>query len=532
MNRSSFVKQAAILAAATLFARFIGFLYRLPLTELIGDEGNALYGVGFQFYLFLLVLSSAGLPAAISKMVAERISRKQYRNAHAVFKAALMVAVCFGLTGSLLLWIMAGQLAVWFGFPGSVYAIRAVSPAVLLVAIMAVFRGYFQGMNNAVPTALSQVIEQFFNALFKIWLAFIFIEQVEWAAAGATAGTWIGALAGLLTILGIYKLLSPKLKRRIRRDPIRETERPEALIKELLRTAFPIILGTAIISIANFIDISMVSHRMAASGAFTQGEIDALFGQLNGKFVVLTTLPVSISAALSIAVLPSIAGSMAALDHNAVIKKISSALRLSMLISIPAAVGMGVMAAPILMLLFPNHPEGAILLQVGSVSVIFLSLVQVATGALQGIGKIMVPVIGAAAVVLVKIPLNYFLIVQPEINVVGAVISTCAGYFLASIINLGALKKFTEIRIDWMEILVKPLGAAAMMGLTCFVSYYVLMIATFGHNGIAAVLSILIGVAVYFVMLVMLGGLYKEDMARLPVLRKLQKLQVKTDSFG
>jgi len=438
----------------------------------------------------------------------------------------MMVAVAFGSIGTLLLWIMARHLAVWFGFPESVYAIRAVAPAVLLVAIMAVFRGYFQGMNNAVPTALSQVIEQFFNAVFKIWLAFVFIERLEWAAAGATAGTWIGAAIGLLTLLGIYKLLSPKRKARIRRDPHREIERPEALIKELLRTAFPIILGTAILSIANIIDLAMVSHRMTASGAFTQGEITALYGQLTNKFVVLTTLPVAVSTALAIAVLPSIAGSMAIGDHKSVVKKIGNALRLSSLIAIPAAVGLGVMAEPILMLLFPSHPEGAILLQVGSVSIIFLSLVQVATGTLQGIGKIMVPVIGAAAVALTKIPLNYFLIVQPEINVIGAVISTCVGYLIAAIINLGALKKFAAIKMDWLEIFVKPLGAAAMMGLTCYVSYYVLMIVTFGHNGIATLLSIGVGVAVYFMMLVILGGLYKEDMARLPILKRLQMLQI------
>ena len=510
------------MAAATLLARFIGFLYRVPLTDLIGDEGNALYGVGFQFYLFLLVLSSAGLPNAISKMVSERIARKQYRNAHEVFKMAMVVAVFFGFIGSLLLWIMAGHLARWFGYPDSVYAIRAVSPAVLIVAIMAVFRGYFQGMGNAVPTAMSQVIEQSFNAVFKVWLAFIFVSQIEIAAAGATAGTGIGALAGLLTLLGIYKLLSAKIRGRVRRDPGRKIEKPKALIKELLRTAFPIILGTAIYSIANFIDMAMASHRMGASGAFTQAEIDALYGQLTGKFVVLTTLPVSISTALSIAVLPSIAGSKVARDHGAITQKISKALRLSTLISIPAAMGIGVMAEPILMLLFPNHPEGAILLQVGAVSIVFLSLVQVATGTLQGIGKIMIPVIGAGVGALTKIPLNYVLIARPEINVIGAVISTCVCYFIAATINLSAVKKYTGIRIDWIGVFVKPLGAAVMMGLTCYVSYFVLMAVTLGHNGVSTLFSIGLGAVVYFMMLVVLGGLYEEDMARLPILRRFQ----------
>ena len=515
-NASGFAKQAAILAAATLVARFLGFLYRLPLTYLIEDRGNALYGVGFQFYLFLLVLSSAGIPNAVSKMVSERLARAEYRSAHAVFRAAMVVAVVFGVAGSVLLWVMAGYFAVWFGFPESVYAIRAVAPAVLLVAIMAVFRGYFQGMNNSVPTAISQVVEQFFNVVFKIWLAFIFIDNIEWAAAGATAGTGIGAFLGLLTLLGIYKLVSPKIQSRMRHDVSGKVERPRTLIKEVIRTAFPIILGAAIYSIANFIDMAMVSHRMRASGAFTQMEIDALYGQLTGKFVVLTTLPISISTALAIAVLPSIAGSTATKDFKAVADKIGKALRLSTLISIPAAVGIGVMAEPILMLLFPSNPEGAALLQAGAVSVIFLSLVQVATGALQGIGKIMVPVIAAATGALVKIPLNYVLIAQPEINVIGAVISTCICYFLAAIINMAALKKFTGIKIDWLGIFVKPLTAAVLMGIACFISYYVLIMLTAVHNAAATLFAVGLGMAVYFIMLLLLGGIHDEDIGRMP----------------
>ena len=504
------------MAAATLFARFLGFLYRLPLTHLIGDEGNALYAVGFQFYLFLLVLSSAGIPNAVSKMVSERFARGEYRNAHNVFYAAMIVAVTFGLIGSLMLWFMADYFAVWFGYPGSRYAIRAIAPAVVIVAVMAVFRGYFQGMHNSVPTAISQVVEQFFNAIFKVWLAFIFISQIEHAAAGAAAGTGIGAVLGLFVILVIYKLLSPKIKTRLSHDRTSGTERRGRIIKEIIFTAFPIILGTAIYSIANFIDLAMVSHRMAASGAFTQEDIDVLYGQLTGKFVVLTTLPVSVSTALSIAVLPSIAGSTVIRDRSAVIEKITKAMRLSALVSIPSAVGLGVLATPILLLLFPHHPYGAVLLQVGAVSVIFLSMVQVTTGALQGIGKIMIPIIAAAAGALVKIPLNYMLISVPEINVLGAVISTIACYFVATVVNMSVLKVYTGIKIDWPGIFIKPLAAALTMGLACYVSFYVA--SRIAPNAIATLFSMGMGVAVYIIMLVMLGS---KEVVQLPLIRRV-----------
>ncbi|MCL1998029.1 MAG: polysaccharide biosynthesis protein [Turicibacter sp.] len=515
----SFVKQAAILAAATLFARFIGFLYRLPLTNLIGDEGNALYGVGFQFYAFLLVLSSAGIPSAVSKMVSERVAQKEYTNAHAVFKVAMLVAVVFGTFGSLLLWTFAGYLSVWFGYPGSVYAIRAVSPAVLVVAIMAVYRGYFQGMNNTVPTALSQIIEQVVNAIFKIWLAYLFIENITWAAAGATASTGIGAFLGLITLVAIYHLLSPRIKKRIRRDRSKKTEDFPKLLKELLYTTFPIVLGTSIYSIANFIDMAMIAHRLAETGIFSQQEIEALYGQFTGKFIVITTLPVAISSALSIAILPSIAGSNATRDRRAVVYKIGRAFRLSSLISVPSAIGLAVMAEPILLLLFPNHPEGAVLLQFGAISIVFLSMVQVSTGALQGMGKIAIPVIAAIVGTFFKIPLNHLLIGIPEINVLGAVISTVVCYFLASLVNVGFLVKFTGIKFDWVGILVKPFVAAFVMGLACYVSYNAIVAMFYRFSGLATLISIAIGVVVYFLMLALMKGLHKEDADKLPVIR-------------
>ena len=520
MKNSSFAKQAAILAAATLLARLIGFLYRLPLTNLIGDAGNALHGVGYQFYMFLLVLSAAGLPGAISKMVSERIALNKYRSAHAVFRTALVLAAGVGIAAALILWIMAGFLAESFGFPGSVYAIRGVAPAIPLVSVMAVFRGYFQGMGNATPTAVTQVVEQFFNAIFKVLLAYLFIAQLEHAAGGAAAGTAISAAIGLLVIFCIYKMLAPKILERVKEDPAKMPEDSAAIIKELLRITFPIILGTAIFSIANFIDIAMVGNRMTASGAFTQAEIENLFGQLPGKFVVLTTLPISISTAIATASLPSIAGSKVVKDLKAVRQKIANALRLSTLISIPAAVGIGVLAEPILALLFPNHPEGAILLQVGSVSIVFLSLTQIATGSLQGIGKIMIPVGAAAAGAIIKIPLNHVLIANPQINVLGAVISTCACYLLAATINLTAVKKFTGIKIDWITIFAKPLIAASMMGLASFVSHNVVYTITLGLNWLATIFAIGIGMTIYFVVLVVLGALSREDMGRIPIIKR------------
>jgi len=285
-SKTSFVKQAAILAMASLIVRFIGFLYRLPLTDIIGDVGNAVYGRAYTFYIFLLILSSAGLPAAISKMVSERIARNEPANAYRVFRVSLVVSGTAGLIAALILGFGARQIAalvdptpslivsainfindeavsignsaVFGPVPevvlSSMYAIMTLAPTVFVVALMSAFRGYFQGLRNNVPTAASQVIEQIFNAVFSVLMAYILMRYgVEFAAAGGTIGTGVGALAGLALIAFIYFIGRKSFLRvprtRTKSEPIAN------IVRELLKTALPIIAGVAIFSITNIIDI-------------------------------------------------------------------------------------------------------------------------------------------------------------------------------------------------------------------------------------------------------------------------------------
>jgi len=515
--KSNFVKQAAFLTGANLFVRLLGFLYRPFLTEFIGDEGNALYSVGYSFYVLLLVISSAGLPSAISKMVSERMARGQYYNAHQIFKSALRVSIVSGLTCSLILWFLAEAMAYFWNQPGSALAIQALAPTVTIVAIMSVFRGYFQGMYNSVPTALSQIVEGIFNAFFTVWMAFIFREQLEYAAAGGAAGTGIGATAGLLVATIIYMVMWPQINGRIKEDNTKRRENPVHLTRELLLTALPIIMGSAVFSITALIDIRMITDRLYVTELFDENQIGALLGQFTGKFIVLTTLPVAISSALSQALVPSIAGNRVAEDKQAIRETINRALRISMLISIPAAMGMGVMAEPILSLLFPNHPEGAQLLQVGSVSIIFMALAAVATGMLQGLGKVTIPCIAAFVGMVAKVPLNYHLISNPEINIIGVVISTIVCYIIVASINVGYLKWHARVVIDWLGVFVKPLIASLVMGLACYVSYNAFMELSLHHNAVSTMASIGVGVLVYFMALLLLGGVYKDDIGQFGV---------------
>ncbi|MCL2593431.1 MAG: polysaccharide biosynthesis protein, partial [Defluviitaleaceae bacterium] len=332
---SSFLTQAFILAFAGLFVRVIGFLYRVPMTNMLGDKGNGIYGAGFNIYNFFLILSSAGLPAAISRMTSTRLALFRYKSAHKVFRTSLIYAMIGGFISSLMLFFGARFLSWVLNIPEAYYAIISLAPTVFIVAVMSVFRGYFQGMNNTLPTALSQVLEQIINAIFSIYLVFIFIgESLELAAAGGTAATGLGALGALLLIMFIYLTKRKTIKENIKNDETPYAiESSKTIAKELVRTAFPIIAGTAIYSLTSLIDTSMVTSRLLASGAFTESEATALFGQLTGKFVTLTNLPVAIASSMAVAIIPSISASIAIKDKKAANDKMNLAIRLAMIIS-------------------------------------------------------------------------------------------------------------------------------------------------------------------------------------------------------
>ncbi len=522
---NSFVKMAAILAAAGIIVRLIGFLYRLPLTNMIGDEGNGIYAAGYNIYNFFLIMSSAGLPVAISRMVAERLALEEYSNARRIFKVSMLAAGGLSLFFALLM--AAGTYAfqrycvavgntkdIWYQ---SVYCLYSLSPTIFIVGIMAVYRGYFQGFQTTVPTSLSQIVEQVFNAIFSVYLAWAWIRYgVEFGAAGGTAGTGIGALAGLIVLVVFYISTRQSRNELFKEDKGNyRLQSAKEITVNLIKIAVPIITGTAIFSMTNFVDMFMVDSRLAAAG-FDDNTIISLYGQLNGKYVTLTTMPVSISTAIATAVIPSIAASITRGEKDLVQTKVDTALRITMIISIPAACGLGVLGSPILKMLFPKYSEGGALITVGSLSVVFLALSQISTGVLQGIGKVKTPAFNALWGALIKIPFNYVLIAIPQINIIGAVISTTVCYMVCSILNFRALVKATGVKPDYKGMLVKPAAAALAMGVVCF-GTYALIYGLLHYNTLATIVAIVVAIVVYFVVMVLIKGFTRDDLKMLPM---------------
>ncbi len=529
---ASFVKMAAILAAAGILVRFIGFLYRLPLTNMIGDKGNGIYATGYNIYNFFLIMSSAGLPVAISRMISEKLAYNEFSNAKKIFRVSMTVTAVISFICAMLMIVVAQVIAhlwntrwcllpepdiekyqLWYD---SIWCLYSLSPTIFIVGIMAVFRGYFQGFGTTVPTAFSQLIEQVFNAFFSVYMAWLLIDMgVEFGAAGGTMGTGIGAFSGLIILVVFYIFTAKKRNAVFAEDKADyRIESGKEIALRLAGIAIPVITGTAIFSMTNFVDMIMVNSRLAAAG-FDGDAIQALYGQLNGKYVTLTTMPVAISTAIATAVIPSIAASMARREHSIVQSKVDTALRVTMIISIPAAAGLGALGSQILAMLFPSYPDGGKLITVGSISVIFLALSQISTGVLQGIGKVKTPAFNALWGALTKIPVNYVLIAIPGINVVGAVISTTVCYIVCSILNFRALVKATKVKPDYAGMLLKPGASAIVMSISAILVYYGIF-RVFPHNTPVTLAAIIIAMGVYFAFMILIKGFTRDDLRMMP----------------
>ncbi len=519
----SLAKQAMLLAGASLLVRFIGFLYRLPVTSMIGDEGNGIYSASYNLYALFLIISSSAFPATISKLVAESDARGMYRNSYKIFRVGMFISASLGFFAMLILFVFAKPIENWFGYPGSAIGIRLLAPTVFIVSILSVYRGYYQGMKDNIPTATSQVIEQLFNAIISIACTALFVNiavdwaagPIAWGAGGSSIGTGVGALTGLIYIFVLHKRRKKDLSRRARKGS-KKMLSAEAIAKMIMHTAIPIVTGTAIVSIVNLIDQKMISSGLSVN--FNDIETTIMYGQYTGKYILLTTLPVSVATAFAVTIIPNLAVDKSNNDIDAIEYKSNIALKTTMLFCVPSAVGLTVLAEPILMLLFRTEYQGAELLRYGSVAIIFIGFSQMIIGILQGLSFLYLPLISVLIAACVKLPLNYFLIRIENINIMGAVISTIAFYIIAATINYIFLKRHCTIKLDVMGVFVKPIGSAFVMGLICYGTHTLLM-SLFENNDFATIMAILLGGMGYFGIMFITGGLDRDILRRIPVVR-------------
>ncbi len=530
VKKETFMQGVITLIFSQFLIKVLGLLYTLYLTnrEGFGDKGNGIVAAGYQIYAMLLTVSSIGVPNAISKLVSERVAIGDHKGAHRVFKIAFATFALIGLIGSLLLFLGANMIAnYWLQIPEAEMTLVALSPAIFFVAISSVMRGYFNGRQSIKATARSQTIEQ----VFKTALTVILVEIVailsnlstEWMAGGATLATTLATMSGFGYLYLFYKTRSKEIATEIRSTVNYKYERVRTIIKKILIVSVPIAL-TAIMSSLNknidsFTVVRSLKQFMPEDMAITQ------YGILGGKVDTLTSLPLSINVAFSTALVPAISAAKARKDKKTISQKTSFSLLVSMLIGLPCTIGMCIFAGPILQLLFPNASSGATILQISSLTIIFTILDQTINGALQGYGKLKIPVISLGIGVISKLILNLILVPIPEIGVNGAAIASVVCHLVAFAIAIVSLMRNIKLDLTFSKFVIKPIVATFMMGICSYYTY--LALTGIIAKKMATILAIVLAVIVYGLAIVALKVFSKEELSMMPAGEKLCKVLTK-----
>jgi stage V sporulation protein B len=526
MSKKSFLQGALVLGAAGLIIKVLGAFFRIPLANLIGDVGMGYYQTAYPIYVLFLVLSTSGIPIAISKLVSERIAVDNYYEAHRVFKISFILLFVIGIVSFVIVFFGAKQIVIYLKNPGAYYAMLAIAPALLFVPMMAAYRGYFQGMQNMKPTATSQIVEQFFRVAVGLGLAVLLISKgPSFAAAGATFGAAAGGIFGAAFIIGIYMLRRRAIKHRVAEFGHTEGESVSRILYKIFTIAIPVTIGAAIMPIMSTIDVAIVMRRLQASG-FTEEAANSLYGQLTGMAAPLINFPGVLSMAIAMSLVPAIAAANERKDLEFLRYNVELGLRTAMLIGLPCALGLMTLSEPIMLLLYPFQKASAVSaapsLFILAFGVIFLSTVQTLTGVLQGLGKQSIPVINLLIGGLVKILITFTLTGIPWINVKGAAIGTVAAYIAASVLNLMAVEKYTGTKFNMRLTFLKPFLSAVAMSIGVGVTYLLLL--GIAGNSLATVLAVLVGSIIYGVMLFITRSITKEELSKLPKGDKLVKL--------
>lgn len=534
-SSTNFLVQGSILAIASIVSRIIGLLYRVPLQAIIGDVGNDYYSCAFEIYSMMLLISSYSLPLAVSKMVSARMALGQKRNAHRVFKCALGIAVVTGTIGCLIVFFGAEFLtARVFQTPMSFFALRVLAPTLIIVAVLGVIRGFFQGLGTMMPSAVSQILEQIFNAVVSVVAAYLLfgygmriggvLGQADsyaaaYGAAGGTLGTGVGAFVGLAFVVFIFVIYRPSLKRAERREAKQGAGKKESyrsIFRILVLTIVPVLLSTTIYNLSSIVDQGIFKNLMVASGEYSALEISEMWGIFTGKYKVLINVPISIASAMAASCVPSLAAAYANRDKAEVKAKISSAMHFVMVIAFPCMVGYIVLASPIMRLLFGDAREmPEFLMQLGAVSIVFYSISTLSNGILQGINKMIIPVRNAIIALAAHIVFLVVLLKVFHLHIYGVVIATAFFALLMCILNGVSVQRYSRYRLNVVKTFVKPAIASVIMGVVVWIIYHFGM-KIIENNAIWTILAILVGMIVYAVAIIAIRDFTEEELRNFP----------------
>lgn len=528
---NNFLVQGSILAAAAIIAKVIGMIYRFPLQNILGNEGNGYYSTANEIYAIVLMISCFNLPLAVSKMVSERVHRGEYRNAHRVFLCAVRFALVVGGALALLTYIFAGVITKYLmSFELAVYGLRVLAPAIFISAIIGTFRGYFQGYSTMVPTAVSQVIEQIVNAAVTLICADIMYSYgmtlaaesgndslgPAWGAAGGTFGTVVSITVALIFMMIVYTLQKSTLRKNMRRDQTSKRESQYLIYRQLVMTILPVILSTVVYNISNVADQGIFNKVLQGQG-YTDAQYGAIWGIYSGQFRVLMNVPLALASSMGPSIVPSLTAAMANRNRGEARRKIKMSIRFTMLLTIPCAAGMAALAKPIVTMLFHQETGVALsagIMQAGALMIIFYSLSTLTTSILQGLGRLREPLIHCSIALVLHFILLYALLTTANLNIYAVVYANIFFALVVSVLNAVAIRRYIGYRQEWYKTFLVPGLASIIMAAAVYIVYSALHV--FAGNTVSTVLAILVGIVVYGVGLVSFKGISMEEIASFP----------------
>lgn len=535
-NNNTLVKNATFLMVAALISKIIGMLYKSPLTTLIGRESFACFQFAQNAYFILLMIASFSIPQAVSKIMSERIAFKRYRDAQRVFKGALLYAVIAGGIAALVC-IFGASILVPDNMANARLALQMLAPTIFVSGILGVFRGYFQAYRNMLPTSISQILEQIAVATVALLASGFMVHHFanagedtlqRWSAAGATMGTGAGVCTAFLFMLFVYRVNHKTIAKKIKNDRVSVNESYRSIMKIILLIAAPIILSAFMYNVNGYINGVMYTSILGWKGV-PNSLVKQNYAEY-GFFMTLINIPLTLASTAPTSMMPEVSAQYAIGDLEETKRKIDQATWIAMLISIPASVGLAVLAQPVTRLIFPST-EGVAgqLMVIGVITVILNSTSNISNGVLQAIGKANIPMINAAISLGVDIVFLALVLVFTNMGIYAVVLAMVVYALVMCVLNDRALKKYLGYKNPWRSAYFVPILASIPMGIVAVVVYKLVYV-VIGSNFISLIPSIALAMVVYFVGYLVVAKPKKEDLAALPggtrLAQAAQKLKI------
>ncbi|MBR4607780.1 MAG: polysaccharide biosynthesis protein, partial [Lachnospiraceae bacterium] len=489
-TKDNFLAQAGILAAAGILSRIIGLLYKSPLVAVIGKTGFGYYHAAYGFYTIVLLVSSYSIPSAISKLIAPKLAVREYRNAHRLFYCALGYVLVVGMIAGLFLFFCAG----WFVEEQAVPVLRMFAPTIFFYGILGVLRGYFQAHRSMVQTSFSQILEQIANAVVSIGGAWLLIKmgtagvtagtdmegkRAVLGAMGSALGTGMGVLAGLIFMWGVYLLNRRMILKRVQRDAHENIDSYGRMIRMISLIVTPFILSTAIYNLNSTV-VSYLYTKLIPNLRALDSDLQYANYGTYGVAVTVFNIPIAFATAMASAMIPSVAQASASGDIEKTKEKITSAVKATMIISIPAAVGLFALAKPIIYILFPSSDEddvtlAAKLLMVLAAAVVLYALSTLSNSILQGLGRVNIPVVNAGIALTIQSIASFLLLMYTNVDLYGLAITNTLYAAIMCVLNQVALRRVIHYRQEWKKSFVLPSLASLVMGVSAKGAYQLLV---------------------------------------------------------